>query len=354
MAKISIIMPVYNSEKFIATTLNSLINQTFSDIEIICINDGSKDNSYNILKEYSNKDKRIKLFTQENSGPAKARNVGLANATGKYIMFCDSDDEYKPNMCERMYEEIEKNDVDLVLCYANVDVIDQRTDIIGDEFLQKLDPGTFEVPKNLIPRMNGFLWNKIFKKELIDKYKIDFPTGHVHDDPAFVLQYNCITHYMTVIPDKLYIYKIREGSVMDVFYKNKSMKDFIDTMYLIKYCYEFLKRNNLVEEYNEVLALEFIIYLLFAYSFIDKAKLDILLEEATSVVNTVGLENFGVIRNKALLNSIAENDKLTAKKELYKALEISRNKFASLAKFYKDKTDEVNSILEEAEKYIKV
>ena len=100
--KLSIIVPVYNSEKFLNKCINSLINQTIKNIEIILINDGSSDNSLNICNEFAKKDSRIKVFSQENSGQATARNVGLDNATGEYITFTDADDWVDPDYYEKL------------------------------------------------------------------------------------------------------------------------------------------------------------------------------------------------------------------------------------------------------------
>ena len=111
-------MPVYNREKFLDRSVGSLISQTFKDIEIILVDDGSVDNSGKILDNFAKQDSRIKVFHQKNSGPATARNVGLDNATGEYIMFCDSDDAYEPNMCEVMYKTICEKRADLILCGA--------------------------------------------------------------------------------------------------------------------------------------------------------------------------------------------------------------------------------------------
>ena len=118
MPEISIIIPNYNTEQYLPRCLNSLIGQTFKDIEIILIDDGSTDNSVKIMKEYAKQDNRIKVIEQPNSGPARARNQGLENATGKYLMFCDSDDWYEPNMCEIMYYTIENKKTDVVCCHT--------------------------------------------------------------------------------------------------------------------------------------------------------------------------------------------------------------------------------------------
>ena len=114
--EISIIVPVYNAEKYLEKCLDSLIGQTFENIEILCVNDGSTDNSPAILHRYAKMDPRVHVFDRPNSGPASARNAGLDHARGKYLMFCDADDEYTPSMCQEMYQAITEQNVDLVMC----------------------------------------------------------------------------------------------------------------------------------------------------------------------------------------------------------------------------------------------
>ena len=165
--KVSIILPVYNSEEFIKRTLDSLITQTYQNIEVLCINDGSSDNSLNILKEYSQKDNRIKVFTQSNSGPAKARNTGLANATGEYLMFCDSDDSYEPDMVEVMAKAITENDVDFAMCDYKVVVKDKasmaRRSSINWYTNRVNQVGIVELDLAKKYHMKVLLWNKIFR-----------------------------------------------------------------------------------------------------------------------------------------------------------------------------------------------
>ena len=108
MIKISVIIPVYNVERFLARTLDSVLNQTFQELEIICVNDGSPDNCASILESYAQKDKRIKVITQENQGLSVARNNGFAQATGDYIYFLDSDDVIHPRCLETAYYFAEK------------------------------------------------------------------------------------------------------------------------------------------------------------------------------------------------------------------------------------------------------
>lgn len=115
MAKISIIVPVYNVENYLRDCLDSLVAQTFYDIEIICINDSSTDNSAKILEEYASRDNRIRIINQPNQGPSVARNKGILEAKGEYIFFVDSDDRIEPNTCELLFNRIFETDADLVL-----------------------------------------------------------------------------------------------------------------------------------------------------------------------------------------------------------------------------------------------
>ena len=111
---ISIIVPIYNAEKYLKRCIDSLINQTKKELELILINDGSSDNSEKIIKSY--KDDRIKYFSNKNQGIGKTRNFGITKANGKYIMFCDSDDYYELNTCEEFYKKAEQEKLDLVIC----------------------------------------------------------------------------------------------------------------------------------------------------------------------------------------------------------------------------------------------
>ena len=112
--KVSIIVPVYNVEEYLPQCLDSLVNQTLQDIEIICINDGSTDSSGKILDNYAQKDNRIKVITKENEGQGVARNLAMDHANGEYIMFCDPDDWFELSACEDAYNQISKNDNDIV------------------------------------------------------------------------------------------------------------------------------------------------------------------------------------------------------------------------------------------------
>ncbi len=243
MPKVSVIIPVYNVEKYLKRCLDSLVNQTFNDIEIICINDGSTDNSLKIIEEYAQKDSRIKLFSQENKGSATARNVGLDNANGEYLMFCDSDDWYESQMVEKMFSAIEKENVDLVVCDVNI-VIDETNDRKDDTvyprlgFIGKVD---FNSNIKIKDKVKVLLWKKIFRKSLVDKYNIRFPDGHKQEDCTFIRQYVLVAKNAYGLNEKLYNYVYRTGSVMSKAF-DKGAKDCLDTLYCFDNLLFFLSK----------------------------------------------------------------------------------------------------------------
>jgi len=173
--KISIIIPVYNVEQYLEQCLESIVNQTFTELEIICINDGSADNSADILNKYAEKDSRIKIFTNEQScGPLTARKIGVDAAIGEFIMFADSDDYLELNACQLLYEKIKEYDVDMlqfsskVINCANID--EKRIKHLNDNRLKPYDTllkGTDVFKACIIENKFSYtLWNKIYKAEL--------------------------------------------------------------------------------------------------------------------------------------------------------------------------------------------
>lgn len=257
---ISIILPVYNAEKYIERALKSLINQSYKNIEILCIDDGSKDNSYNIIKEF--KDERIKLFRQENSGPAKARNVGLSNSKGEYIMFCDADDWYEPNMCELMLETIIKQNVDFVLCYCNI------IDHYNGKLRKPIELSYYKLKYkgyNILGRdeilgCNSILWNKIFKKSIIQKGNIKFLSGYEHDDPNFVLKYlyNCYSYYG--LEEKLYNYEVNINSVMANYFLKRNEEKMLDFIYAYNDVVDYVIKNNFREQIQYCIIIQYVIF----------------------------------------------------------------------------------------------
>lgn len=165
MIDVSIILPVYNREDTIKDSIESIINQTYSNWELIIVDDGSKDNSEEICKKYAMKDNRINVIHQENNGPSSARNKGISLAKGKYLMFIDSDDQYKLEMIEKMIKKMNQNDSKLVVCNyknnTNMDGFEELDRFLAMEVLQR-------------NRVFNLLWNKIYDLKIIKEQKIFF------------------------------------------------------------------------------------------------------------------------------------------------------------------------------------
>ena len=252
--RISIIVPVYNRENTISRCLDSLCNQTYKNIEIICVDDGSTDNSLNILKEYQKKDTRIKIIeNKQNMGIAYSRNIALKSSNTEFIMWCDSDDWYDKNMCKKMIKGIIKKDVDLVESGAKFifgddlgirKFLNNRNDFIVDSI------GKYKIDINTLSKIRGFLWNKIFKKSIIDKYNLTFADIKTHEDLVFVYLYAMLSKSVLFLKDKLYNYYIHTGSTIDNVYEEmEGMVEFKEVEYLGIYLASELHKRNLVELY---------------------------------------------------------------------------------------------------------
>lgn len=200
MEIISIIIPVYNMEKYLARCLDSIISQTYSNIEIILVNDGSKDNSLNICREYQNMDKRIKVIDKVNEGVSVARNHGLEAATGDFIGFVDPDDWIEPNMYESMHEIINSNNCNIAFCNYFKDnkfSSSQKTFKFKKDVLEKLDIineliGNMIGIEDILPKyynVMGCVWRCLYKKEFIDKYVLRFkPSITIMEDLIFTIE----------------------------------------------------------------------------------------------------------------------------------------------------------------------
>ena len=219
---VSIIVPVYNVSTYLKECLDSLINQTYKNIEIILVDDGSTDDSFKICKSYADLDKRIKLFKKVNGGAASARNLALDKATGYYICFVDSDDYVELDYVHRLVEELEKNDADVAICsYSNLDKIKSTKYEYGIK--EKIFTAEEYIENFLTDWTSALMWNKIFKRELIGN--IRFPVGHKIDDEFFT--YQCIMKCKKIyfFNEFLYIYRLRQSSVMNDSNKEMILKD---------------------------------------------------------------------------------------------------------------------------------
>ncbi len=239
---VSIIMPVYNGEKWLNDSIPSVLNQTFSDWELIVVNDGSTDSSARILDDYAASDSRIRVFHNKNAGPGQSLNFGMAKARGKYICFLDQDDMYTDKYLSEMYNAISESGTDVAICYARSYNPSDRTNAkIAYPYFES---GTYEFSVNEKSKFLGCWypqWTKIIKRDFLIKNEIHFPGRHnrVHDVP-FHLLVIWFAHRITVVNQDLYLHRHHSGQItanLSQFYKDGN----ITSVYDIERFY--LKRN---------------------------------------------------------------------------------------------------------------
>lgn len=216
MIKISIIVPVYNVEKYLDRCIKSILNQTFNNFEIILVDDGSPDNCGRICDEYEKKDKRIKVVHKENGGLSDARNAGLDIAKGKYIGFVDSDDIIHPRMYEILFECINKSKSDIIQCkfkkFKNSDELKNDLDNY-DKIFEEYDNKRAIIDMIDNNKINVNSWNKLYKRELFESLR--FPKGKIHEDEflTYKLLYN--SRKIAYIDEELYYYYQNDNGIMN-------------------------------------------------------------------------------------------------------------------------------------------
>ncbi|MBR5754904.1 MAG: glycosyltransferase family 2 protein [Erysipelotrichaceae bacterium] len=211
--KISIIIPVYNVEPYIDRCLNSVVNQTYDNIEIIVVIDGSEDGSEKICIEYAERDDRIILIKQENRGLSAARNTGLSYVTGEYIMFVDSDDYVEKDFCLLPLQRLKETDSDIVM-FDNDMISSGKSEypILNEtEFVTTDNIKLLRM--NILGNINEAVWNKIFKAELFND--IRFPEGEVFEDIATLYKILEKCERFSYLQKTLYHYIKRDGSITD-------------------------------------------------------------------------------------------------------------------------------------------
>ena len=268
MPKVSIILPVYNVESYLRQCLDSIIMQTLEDIEIICVNDGSTDNSLEILQEYKNKDSRIKIINQENRGQGVARNIALENITGDYIGFVDPDDYISPNMYKTLYETAIKHNCDIVeeSFYIKNEIRNYLKKRKNKLNLPKNKIFNYKVKKNYVFSPNLAIWNKLYKTSFIKENDIKFFETKKGEDVIFTIKSRVLASKIVYIDNADYYYRIKKDNIPKS-YKNTSPIDELnrqikfldkiknalieDKIYeLIKYDFENYSIQKLKEKYK--------------------------------------------------------------------------------------------------------
>ena len=235
MVRISIIVPVYNGEKHLSECIQSILDQSFTDIEVIVINDGSTDGSLSLIKRYAQNDSRIVVINQKNKGVSAARNAGLSKARGDYIMFVDADDYIaRKDALELLIDFAKENGNPEVVCFRRV----------GDTRGRKAPSGYSKLNDSIIGRMIvdetiNTLWDKLYKKSIIKENSIKFPVGiRMAEDLLFNVQYFREAKTIGFFDEELYYYrednqesatkKYMPNKYDDLMYVNRKMSEIID------------------------------------------------------------------------------------------------------------------------------
>lgn len=240
--KLSIVVPVYNAEEYLEKCLNSLVNQTIKNIEIILVNDGSTDNSLKICERFAQTDSRIKIFNQINSGQSKARNVGLDNASGEYVSFMDSDDWADLDYYEKLVNTAEKHNAE-VSC-ASIIREKKHTKKMRINYKKETE---YSQPQAKIDAAKSpdmcYVWNKVYKRELIEKLNLRFIEGMIFEDVDFVTRAVYFSNKIVTVPNTYYHYWANDNSTVKTM--RKSDKKRADSLVAKKSVLKFFKEHNL-------------------------------------------------------------------------------------------------------------
>lgn len=252
---ISIIVSCYKGGKMLPVCLNSLINQSLINIEIICINDGSPDNTLEVIKNFAAKDDRIVVVNnKQNIGISKSRNKGIQLAKADLIMFCDADDYYEPQMCEAMLGAIIDSKADIAISEINV-IYEAHEEMrySDDNYYSLKYSGLQAVNEDLILNTDLSPTNKIFKKDILTNNKIRFPEDLYYEDAFFCSAYLSCCKSAYYLNERLYNYIRHEKSTMSNTWSDDKEKDpAIDHLYIAFELFDFLERSGRIDKYNNL------------------------------------------------------------------------------------------------------
>ena len=306
LVEISVIVPVYNVSEYLAQCMDSIINQTFEDIEIICVNDGSTDDSLKILEEYREKDERIIIISQENQGQGVARNVGMKVARGNYIFFMDSDDFIKLNALELLHENAVSNNSDVVFYrfYKYVDGEEIPSPMFNfEEEFPNADFNDFTFTYN---DAKGFVlnnafspWSKLYSRRFFDANPdFHFPEQIAFEDVPPHVMLMIRASRISFVPEFLYCYRYNEASSVN------NPESAFDILKIVEMVIDFIERSNLEEEfrldldYFKFKRVNFHLSKTYSEEFFQKSK-----ELCESIVHTDLLRDFELERYEFILHS---------------------------------------------------
>lgn len=297
---VSIIVPVYNGAQYINRMHQQLLNQTYQNIEIIYINDGSKDESLKLLNQIAASDSNVKVITQNNSGPARTRNRGLEEVSGDYVMFVDIDDTIELDLVEQMYKKAIQEEADLVVCNYK-DVLSTGECIRVNKTAALFD-GTniYDNPEILF--IKPAVWNKLVSTRLIKEYQITFPETHIGEDLVFTIKNLMKAKKVVGIQSPLYHYVLHENTI------SRTYSDgILDLLNSLDYLYEYVKEEGLFEKFHEeinYIAIQNIIFQITKVPFVKKNKEEVYFNLVNYLKQIDGFKTNKYVSNSFVYSSL--------------------------------------------------
>lgn len=271
MPKVSVIVPFYNVEGYIEKCLETLVNQTLKDIEIILVNDGSKDRSVDIVKKFMKEyPDKIVYLEKQNGGLADARNYAIPYAKGEYIAFLDSDDYLEKDMYQLMYELAKKESSDMVECNFIWEYPDKKREDIGEIYI-----GQFE----MLEKVRVVAWNKLIKREILEKNKIEFPKGLQYEDVEFTYKLVPFINKVSFVKKPCVHYVQREGSISNS--QNERTKEIFE---VLENVINFYKEKEIYDKFKTQLE-----YLYVRYAFCSSLLRIVKIQDETVQENLLNL-----------------------------------------------------------------
>lgn len=253
--RFSIIMPVYNTKNYLEDSISSVLKQSYDNWELIIVDDGSNDGSSFLLEELAKRydDDRLKVFYKKNRGPSAARNFGISQAVGEFIVFLDSDDMIENNLLKNVNESIGRSSIDLVMFpYQRIDNNGRKiSEVLSEEIYSqkgKLLSGDYLLKLLLAEKIKNYAWQFAVRLRVIQDNNIKFPDGLLFEDIATTYKFLLGSQTVSIINDAHYLYRNNSNSIVNTKLTGKSIRDYT---YASKCVYDELKKDNtpLIEEY---------------------------------------------------------------------------------------------------------
>lgn len=302
--KVSVIVPVYNTEKYLKKCMDSLLNQNFDDYEIIVINDLSPGNAEEIIKSYNDK-KIVYIKNKTNKGIGYNRNLGIKKAKGEYICFIDSDDYVKEDFISKMYNYSKENNLDLCVCdYVNVD---EEGSILKEFNLSNFGITNYKENNKILCEINLAPWNKLYKKDMLIKNKIEFSENLKYEDLSFVALSIKNSKKIGKINEQLNYYTIHKNSETTI--RDKKVFDIFKQLDIVRNEY---KSGKYLDELTVSVLLNYTIQQRYQ---IDKGVQSKFIDDAFKYLNdnSIDYKHSEYIKNRAFLKALIEKNKFITK-----------------------------------------